>query len=183
MLRSRVPLMLILACLLNISGCFIGDLAIVTWQEEVKLNDGRVIVVGQKRRWDHAIARESWVTINLPDFSAQPIIWHEVVTPLVVNTDSGKLYIVGFPPTEIEAAHYGNTSPPYVAFVWGTGKWDRIPFAKVPERIYETNMLIDSFPPKGTTFLTVAQKNGPELNRNAGKLPALQRLDPNMGRF
>ena len=48
------------------------------WREEVKLLDGRVIVVTQKKRCEGAytgvnyascIAREAWLTINLPEFS------------------------------------------------------------------------------------------------------------------
>lgn len=153
----------------------------VTWKEEVKLNDGRVIVVKQKKFKSRGIAREAWLTIDLPEFSTQPIVWHENLDPLIVNIDGGRLYVVGFPPTGLEIRQYGNQTPPYIGFVWENGKFVRIPFKQIPEKIYDTNMLIESFPPKGSAYLmTLQQKNAPDVNGE----PTLQhmwRINPNMG--
>src|SRR5579864_2311971 len=145
MMKKLVLLIVITGCVMCLSACsFFGY---VTWQEEVMLNDGRVIVVEQKKHIDHGIGREAWLTINLPEFSARPIVWHESLSPLIVNIDGGRLYVVGFPPSEVELKHYGSPRPPYVGFVWENGAWKQIPFEKIPERIYTTNMLIDGFPP------------------------------------
>src|SRR5271156_2486460 len=82
--------------LLSLTAC--GGPDSITWQEEVKLNDGRVIVVTQKKRCEGAytggnyascITREAWLTIALPEFSSQPMVWHESLDPMVVNIDGG----------------------------------------------------------------------------------------------
>jgi hypothetical protein len=178
--KKFVLLASILGCLMNLAACS-QDSPYVTWKEEVKLNDGRVIVVEQKKRPDGGIAREAWLTINLPEFSTQPIVWHENLSPLIVNIDGGKLYVVGYPPTIIEENKYGKPSPDYVAFVWDHGAWNRIPFDDIPQQIYTTNMLIDGFPPKGITILTLKKKNGPEMNGDATQPPGLLRLSPRFG--
>jgi hypothetical protein len=179
MLKKLILLISLIGCLMNLAACS----PYVTWKEEVKLNDGRVIVVEQKKLNQGGIAREAWLTINLPEFNAQPIVWHENLSPLLVNIDEGRLYVVGDPPTRLEMRHYGCPRPPYVGFVWENGTWIRIPFDKIPERIYTTNMLIENFPPEGTNILTLEKKNSREVN-GAGTLPSyLKRLNPKTGDF
>ena len=83
----------------------------VEWNEEVKLNDGRVIVVTQKRRCEggdynaktgaSCVARESWLTLKLPEFSDKDIVWHESLKPMVVNIHLRRLYVVGRAPTSL----------------------------------------------------------------------------------
>jgi hypothetical protein len=177
MLKKLMRIMLSLGCLVTLNACSKSP-EFVAWQEEVKLNDGRVIVVEQKKRADRGIAREAWLTINLPEFSAQRIVWHENLSPLVVNVDDGRLYVVGYPPTVIEFNHYDKPHPAYVGFVWKNGTWVRIPFEKIPTRIYTTNMLIDGFPENGTTLLRLEKKNSRELNGEPTHLYGLRRIDP-----
>ena len=176
MKKKFVLLVLLGACMIGI-GAYVLD-PYITWKEEVQLNDGRVIVVEQKRRVEGVFFREAWLTINLSEFSARPIVWHENLGPLIVNIHDGRLYVVGFPPTGREIKQYGNQAPPDIGFVWENGKWIRIPFAKIPEQIYTINMLRKGFPPRGTSFLSLEEKNGPELN---GDPRGLRRLDPNQG--
>ena len=160
MTKKFILLISILGCLMNLAACS----PYVTWKEDVKINDGRVIVVEQKKRAEGPIALEAWLTINLPEFSSQPMVWHENLLPLVVNIDEGRLYVVGEPPTAVEARHYGCVSPPYVGFLWDSGKWKQIPFEKIPQRIYAVNMLLYEFPPDWTFHLTLKEKNSAELN-------------------
>jgi hypothetical protein len=176
MMKKFILLISVMGYLMGLVACS-QDIHYVSWQEEVKLNDGRVIVVEQKKRPEGGIAREAWLTISIPEISAQPIVWHESLSPLVVNIDDGKLYVVGYPPTIIEENKYGKPSPDYVAFVWEHGIWNRIPFDDIPKKIYNTNMLIEGFPKKGTTVLTLEQKEGPEMNGKAGNLPGLLKLN------
>jgi len=159
----------------------------ITWQEEVKLNDGRVIVVTQKKRCEGAytggnyaacIAREAWLTIKLPEFSAQDIVWHENLNPRIVNTHNGRLYVVGWPPTGREFELYGKQRPPYFGFVWENNQWKRIPFADIPEAIYDTNMLIESIPPAGTKLLTLGEKGSREINGDLTYKKHQRRIDP-----
>lgn len=158
-----------------------------TWQEEVKLNDGRVIVVTQKKRcsgaytggnYANCIAREAWLTIKLPEFGNQEIVWHEHLSPRILNVHEGQLYIVGDPPTGLEFRAYGKPQPPYIGFVLENGKWKRIPFELIPSAIYDTNMLLDAFPPNDINFLSLSKKESGELNGNRYLTNEQKRIDP-----
>ena len=162
---------------MTFSACSHAD-PIVQWNEEVKLNDGRIIVVGEKKRIGGIIARETWMTINLPEFSSKPIVWHENLWPIVVNIDQSRLYIVGVPPTKVEFNFYGKPRPDYVGFIWDEDKWTRIPFEKIPESIYKTNMLLEGVPPNGITLLTLEKKNSKEVNDAIGMPLYLKKIDP-----
>lgn len=178
----------ILAALaVGLMGCQAASAEFVTWKEEVKLNDGRVVVVTQKKRCQGAytgqnyakcIAREAWLTIRLPEFSQEDIVWHEKLDPLVVNVHEGRLYIVGWPHTGAEFMIYGKPQPPYLGFVWMQGKWEKIPFSQIPDAIYSTNMLIESIPPEGTELLTLDKKDGPTVNGKQTYPNFLRRIVP-----
>jgi hypothetical protein len=158
-----------------------------TWREEVKLKDGRVIVVTQRKRcfaaytggnFANCIAREAWLTIDLPEFSKDLIVWHEKLTPMVLNVYEHRLYVVGFPPTGAEFDLYGKQRPPYIGFVWDRDKWQRITFERIPTSIYDANMLIAHIAPAGTELLTLAQKGDEHLN-GSRKLPRhFKKIDP-----
>jgi hypothetical protein len=181
---------LLLICTLLVSGCATAlpqHDNFKEWLEEVKLNDGRVIVVTQKKRCEGAytggnyapcIAREAWLTINLPEFSDKPIIWHENLSPRVVNTHGGRLFVVGAFPTRREYKLYGEPQPPYISFVWKEDSWQRIPFEAVPESIYDVNMLMEGIPPKGITFLSITKKESSEVNGDRRIRKSQRRLDP-----
>jgi hypothetical protein len=184
LLKKPLQIFLFLIAMLQLTACS----KTVEWKEEVKLNDGRVIVVTQKKRCEGGdytaktgatcIARESWLTINLPEFSSQEILWHESLNPMVVNIHQGRLFVVGFPPHTLEFRAYGATNPPYFGFIWENGKWKRIAFSEIPEAIYDTNMLIESIPGNKTDFLTLPTKNSPEENGTFTKPAYLHRIDP-----
>jgi hypothetical protein len=156
-----------------------NSIQLFTWQEEVKLNDGGVIIVSQKKSCESAIqtkdgfgciARESWLTINLTEFSPSPILWNEKLHPRIVNVHNERLYIVAHAPTDRESRLYGiyaTPAPPYIGFIWGEGKWVRLSFDKIPQSIYSTNMLIEEIPPKDCKTLTLELKNDLRVNGNA----------------
>ena len=184
-MKSLLQALLALVFLPQIVACSNA----VEWREEVKLNDGRVIVVTQKRRCEGGdytaktqatcVAREAWLTINLPEFSDKEISWHESLNPMVLNVYKGRLYVVGFPPHALEFRAYGATNPPYFGFLWDQGRWKRISFDEIPEVIHETNMLIESIPSRKTDLMTVATKNSPEENGTLTKPAYLHRIDKN----
>jgi len=162
-LFKRLMLGMVLASVPLIGGC--GDNTL-TWQEEVKLTDGRVITITQKRRYQNIyggksvvnLPREFWLTFNLPEFGNQEITWHENLLPQVLNVYQGKLYVVGTPGTEIEFRQYGNPKPSYLGYRYDTGKWRPIPFNEIPEAIYDTNLLINYAPQNGAKFVSSAIK-------------------------
>lgn len=123
-----------------------------SWQEEVKLLDGRVIVVNQQRRYEGAyngsnyggVPRESWITLKLPETSNQEITWHEKLKPSNLNVVNGKLYIIGRPPTAREFMLYNKPRPPYIGYIFENKTWRRIPFTEIPVAMYDMNLSIDS---------------------------------------
>jgi hypothetical protein len=133
---------LVLAVVPMLGGC--GDNTI-TWTEDVKLLDGRVITVVQKRRIDsNRMPREAWLTFKLPEFGEGEIVWHENLGTLILNTYQNKLYVVGRFPSIVEFCQYGKPLPAYVGFRYENGQWARIPFSEIPEAIYDTNMYFDN---------------------------------------
>lgn len=133
----RMTLGFVLASVPMLGGC--GDNTI-TWEEEVKLLDGRVITVTQKRRIEGNIERETWLTFKLPEFSDKEIVWHENLGTMVLNVYQNKLYIVGTPGTIIEYRQYGRPEPTYIGYRLDNTQWVRIPFSEIPVAIYDGNM-------------------------------------------
>jgi hypothetical protein len=187
--KSVSPSVLIVAGLLSLSACSKSPKSF-SWKEEVRLNDESVIVVTQRRSCDlpiqseksfGCIEREAWVTLDMPQFSPQAIVWNEKLHPRIVNVYNGKLYIVGSPPTERESRLYeiyAKPVSPYLSFLWDKGQWNRIPLAQVPEAIYGTNMLIEGIPPKDVSVLTVEVKESRKVNGNGQYAKHLKRVDP-----
>lgn len=155
-----------------------------TWQEEVKLSDGRVITVTQKRRYEGAyngqnygvIPREAWLNFRLPEFGDHDITWHERLKPWILNIHDGKLYVVGWPPTRLEFDLYGQQRPPYFGFLYENGQWRRISLAEIPEAIYDTNLWIENAPKNKSEHVSLKDKAEemqiPELHRSR------KRIDP-----
>jgi hypothetical protein len=138
----RMTLGLVLAAVPMIGGCSDNT---ITWTEEVKLLDGRVITVTQKRQIDvHNIDREAWLTFKLTEFGNKEIVWHENLGTLILNVYQGKLYVVGRITTVREFRQYGKPNPSYVGFRYDNGQWVRIPFNEIPEAIYDTNMYFEN---------------------------------------
>lgn len=160
---KRMTVWLVLASLPMLGGCG-GNVG--SWQEEVKLSDGRVITVTQKRRYEGVytgqnfgdLPREFWLTFKLPEFGDQEITWHENLDPHVLNVYRGKLYLVGIPFTEREFRQYGSPRPSYLGYRYEAGQWQRIPFNEIPVAIYDTNLLINNGPPNGAKFVTFTMK-------------------------
>lgn len=154
-LFKRMTLGMVLASVPLVGGCGYNTL---TWTEEVKLLDGRVITVTQKRRYEGRVPREHWLTFKLPEFGNQEITWHENLSPHVFNVYQGKVYVVGMPFTEIEFRQYDKPFPEYVPYRYEAGQWQRIPFSEIPVAIYDTNLLIANAPPNSTEFVSFAIK-------------------------
>lgn len=180
-LFKRLTLGIVLASVPLIGGCG-GSTG--SWQEEVKLSDGRVITVTQKRRYESAyngqnvgnLPRESWLTFKLPELGNQEIVWHENLSPQVLNVHQGKLYMVGIPFTEQEFRQYGKPKPSYLGYRYEIGNWKRIPFNEIPEAIYDTNLLIANEPPNGAKFVSFAIKAEEMKEDSLGNV--LKRIDP-----
>ena len=171
---------IVLACVPTLGGCSNTG----SWQEEVKLSDGRVIIVTQKRRYEGVytghnfgdLPREFWLTFKLPEFGDKEIVWHENLGPQVLNMYQGKLYVIGIPFTEREFRQYGKPMPSYIGYRYDAGKWQRIAFSEIPEAIYDTNLLIANGSPGGAKLVTFAMKAEELKDETIGQVS--KRIDP-----
>jgi hypothetical protein len=139
----------------------------ISWQEEVKLSTGETILVDQKRQCVKAntgglssdcLARDAWLTIKKSNFSNESIKWHENLIPMILNSDREKLFLVAYPPTELEYKKYNVDDHPYFGFVWDRTRWQRIKFEEIPTSIYDTNMVINNPPLSGKKFIDLETK-------------------------
>lgn len=171
---KRMTLGMVLASMPLVGGC--GDNTL-TWQEEVKLLDGRVITVMQKRRIEERIEREAWLTFKLPEFSDKEIVWHENLRPIVLNIYQKKLYVVGIPGTIIEYNQYGRLEPMYIGYRYDNGQWIRIPFSEIPIEIYDINMYPENMALHRLKHVSIADKV--EIFKDDRWMPSQRRIDPN----
>ena len=173
-LIKRMTLGFMLASLPVLGGC--GDNTI-TWQEEVKLLDGRVINDVQKNRVEDGMPREFWLTIKLSEFGNQEIEWHENLMPMVLNIYQNKLYVVGIPFTTREFRKYGRPKPPYLGYRYDAGRWQLIPFNQIPEAIYDFNLYFDNMALYRKKHVSLADKA--EMMRNESYMQDSKKINPN----
>lgn len=181
-LRQLVKTLLIILLGASMTAC--ADTK--SWHEEVKLLDGRVIIVHQQRRYEGAyngsnyggVSRESWITLKLSETGNQEITWHEKLDPSNLNIVNGKIYIVAQPPTTREYFLYNQPRPPYIGYVYDNQTWRRIPFNEIPVVMYDTNLSIDSENFIHAGQITLADKvkefNNPRMEKY------LKRIDPDV---
>jgi hypothetical protein len=176
---KQMTLGLVLAVVPLVGGC--GDNTI-TWTEEVKLLDGRVITVTQKRRIDmKRMPREAWLTFKLPEFGDKEIVWHEGLETQVLNVYQGKLYVVGDADTVEAYNGYGQPKPSYIGFRYDNSQWVRIPFNEIPEAIYDTNMYFENMALYHLKHVSLAYKI--EMLKKDTYMPHYKHLDPNWSLF
>lgn len=147
------------------------------WQEEVKLVDGRVITVTQKRRIEQGrMPREAWLIFRLPEFGDKEIVWHENLETQVLNVFQGKLYVVGVPFTEESFRQYGKPYPEYVPYRYEAGNWLRISFNEVPEAIYDTNLYFENMALSKRKHVSLSDKA--KMLLDDSYIPAQKRMTP-----
>lgn len=174
MRKTSLLLITLLGALLNLTACS----NTLSWEEEVKLLDGRVIKVEQKRRFSNdRMPREAWLSFTLPEFGNKKIVWHESLDTMVLNVHQGKLYLVGVPTTGIEYQKYGRPEPYYIGFRYDNSKWVRIAFNEIPEAIYDANMWFENMVNYKIKHLSVDEKEM-RLFRDKRYMPDQRRIDP-----
>ena len=174
MFRTLVQLIIAVGICMNLTACS----NTFSWDEEVKLLDGRIITVQQKRRFDDSrMPREAWLSFKLPEFGDKEILWHEALHTMVLNVYQGKLYIVGIPVTEVEYKQYGRPEPFYIGFRYDNGLWKRIPFKEIPEAIYDANMWFENMVNYKIKHLSIDEKDI-RLLWDKGYMIHQRRIDP-----
>lgn len=107
-----------------------------SWDEEIKLFDGRMIMVHRAHKFntEHALIETS-LTFDLPEMGGKQT-WREFLYPAIVDVYQGKVYVVG--DVRGSLRQFGAYRDPrflYVAFVYEGGGWTRIPFIEVPQQV------------------------------------------------
>jgi hypothetical protein len=149
----------------------------ITWTEEVKLLDGRVITVTQKNRVEDRMPREFWLTFKLPELGDHEIEWHENLMPMVLNVYQDTIYVVGIPGTIIEYNQYGRPEPKYIGYRYDSGQWVRIPFGEIPTAIYDTNMYPENMALDRLKYVSITDKV--EIFKDDRWDATQRRVDPN----
>lgn len=105
-----------------------------SWDEEVQLSDGRMIIVhrAQKLSTDYALI-ETALTFDLPEMGGKQT-WREFLYPAIVDVYQGKAYVVGHV-TYKSDWQYKRPRYGYVAYVYTPQGWQRIPFMSLPEKV------------------------------------------------
>lgn len=174
-LFKRMTLGFVLASVTLVGGC--SDNSIITWEEEVKLLDGRVITITQKNRVEDGMPREFWLTFQLSEFGNQEIEWHENLAPIVLNAYQHKLYVVGIPGTIIEYNQYGRPEPKYIGYRYDNAQWVRISFSEIPSEIYDVNMYPENMALNRLKYVSVLDKV--EMLKDDRWDASQRRVDPN----
>lgn len=107
-----------------------------SWDEEVQLSDGRMLVVhrAHKINTDGNLI-ETALTFDLPEIGGQRT-WREFLYPAIVDVYAGKAYVVGAVTYKF-AGYYRNPRYGYAAFVYSSAGWQRVPFLSLPAEIRE----------------------------------------------
>ena len=129
------------------------------WDEEVRLSDGRIITIHQKREYyDNYGTNQSWVTIDLPELGGKQV-WHSYLMPQRVDVVDGKVYVFGRLRGPRQISYYRYPKNHMVAFKWQNAEFQRIPFLQLPALLRVEENIYPCIPTKTNAKLTEAIKN------------------------
>jgi len=130
-----------------------------SWYEEVRLSDGRIITVHQKREYyENYGTNQSWVEIDLPELGGKKV-WHSYLIPMHVDVQQGQLYVFGRPRGPRQVAHYLYPKYHMVAFQWTGIDFVRVSFMQLPESIRQEENLYSCIPDQKLKVLRIAVKD------------------------
>ena len=127
--------LLLIGALIVVAGALVWryyDSRYPSWYEEVRLSDGRIITIHQKREYfENYGTSQSWVTIDLPELGGKRV-WHSYLMPQRVDVVDGKVYVFGIPRGAKQLEYYRFPKNYMVALLWNGNDFVRIPFLQVP---------------------------------------------------
>jgi len=147
----------------------------VSWKEQVLLHNGHTIVV--TRTMDLAGADGegyrkplSETLTFIPPGSSSQVIWktsfndssrkQNSLNPILLGIVRGDAYIVTMPAGCISYNKWHRPNPPYVAFVYQSGHWVRIPIKALPPVLIHTNLIDPPSPDRVKSFYTLKDVQG-----------------------
>jgi len=129
-----------------------------SWEEEVQLSDGRVVVVRQKRQYfDHYGTNQSWVTFSLPEMGGEQT-WYSHLRPQRIDVHQGKVYVFGAPRGQRQFQYYHYPRHWMVAFVWDGDHFRRIGFMQVPPELRQKENVYRCVPDPRRRLFTLKDK-------------------------
>ena len=129
------------------------------WDEEVRLSDGRIIKIHQKREvYDNYGTNQSWITIDLPELGGKQV-WHSYLMPQRVDVVDGKVYVFGASRGIRQNQFYRYPKHYLVGFKWSGNEFMRIPFLQIPESIRREENIYPCIPPSIRSPLNINLKD------------------------
>lgn len=167
-MRSNSPTKTFSKWIIGIALLVIGGVALLgwnyyqnrypSWDEEVRLSDGRIITIQQKREvFDNYGTNQSWVTIDLPELGGKQV-WHSYLMPQRVDVVDRKVYVFGAPRGDRQYAHYRYPKYFMVGFVWNANGFSRIPYIQLPQSIRLEENVYPCIPADRSTSLNMIKK-------------------------
>lgn len=130
-----------------------------SWYEEVRLSDGRVITIHQKREYyENYGTAQSWVTIDLPELGGKRV-WHSYLMPMRVDVSDGAVYVFGRPRGPVQLSRYKYPKYHMVGFKWTGNEFVRLPFLSLPEEIRQEENIYSCIPSDFSHHLTMREKD------------------------
>lgn len=130
-----------------------------TWDEEVQLSDGRVIVITQKREYyQNYGTNQSWVSFTLPEMGGKRV-WHSYLKPMHVDVYQNTVYVFGRPRGPKQVAYYQYPKYLMVAFKWNGVDFERVPFSQLPETVRQEENIFPCVPQIRHQFFSLTMKN------------------------
>ncbi len=152
-LQRRLVLGLLACVAIGGLGWLYVDYRLPSWNEEVMLSDGRMLIVHRRHDYveGYGVSR-TWLTFSLPEMGGKQT-WSEWMYPAIVDVSHGKVYVVGATPGVKQYSGYSNPRYMLVAYLWDGSAFSRVPFVSVPENIRQQwNVLYCSMKGENTTW-------------------------------
>jgi len=145
--RRYILLAGVIAVVLVGAGLVWYDYRFPSWQEEVLLPDGRMIVVKQRRDFIEGYGtRRTWLTFSLPEMGGERT-WSEAMQPILIAVaSSGEVYVIGWPSGFNQMSSYRLPRYGYVAFRWGGVAFQRVPLLSVPVELRQEENIVRCLP-------------------------------------
>lgn len=155
--RRSIASFLVVALIGGLGWLYI-DYRFPSWDEEVMLSDGRMLIVHRQQEFIEGYGiRRTWLTFSLPETGGKQT-WSEWMYPAIVDVHAGKAYVVGYTPGVKQFSSYANPRYQLVAYQWDGRAFARIPFMSVPEKIRQQwNVLYCSKRGENTTWAAKTQ--------------------------
>ncbi len=132
--RRSIASFLVVALIGGLGWLYI-DYRFPSWDEEVMLSDGRMLIVHRRQEMVAPYgAIRTWLTFSLPEMGGKQT-WTEWMYPAIVDVNEGKVYVVGLPIGRGQYLAYLQPRYLYVAYEYSSAGWKRIPFIGLPDRV------------------------------------------------